>query len=111
MSGGIVAAEMGFWISMVPLHFAQRVLTLGRLPSFASSKRYRDWQLVQTMIISSLCLLRSSPGPGADPRTPPSDEERIIRIAVFGHGPEHNEDAGSGSPGRRAPERVSEEAA
>jgi hypothetical protein len=39
MSGGIVAEEMGFWISMVPLHFAQRVLTLGRSPSLASSKR------------------------------------------------------------------------
>ena len=38
-SGGTVADEAGFSISIAPPHLAHRVLALGRSPSFASSNR------------------------------------------------------------------------
>ena len=49
-----MAASSGFSISIVPPHFAHRVLARGRSPSFSSSNLYLAWQLGQTMIMQFL---------------------------------------------------------
>ena len=50
-TGGRVAEPTrGFSISIAPPHLLQRVRARGRPASLVSSKRYRAWQLGQTMI-------------------------------------------------------------